>query len=234
MKISVVIPTLHEEDHIGELLEMLAKQTVKPFEVLVVDGGSTDKTQKIVQKNKTAKLLVTKKGVGHQRHFGALKTTGDVIVFLDADAKPHKDFLKHIHYHFTTRNLDIACPLYLPHQSTTLISIIYMIFNLMFILFQSIAPSGAGSGFAVRKTIYDEVGGINKALTYDDIEFIRRAAKKRNFRMLPTFLHVSDRRFKKYGITNTAVFYLFLSFFFLFGLFKLANKIEYEFANYKK
>ena len=42
--LSIIIPTLNEEKYIGKLLECLVNQTYTDFEVIVVDGGSKDKT----------------------------------------------------------------------------------------------------------------------------------------------------------------------------------------------
>ena len=60
MKISVVLTTKNEEKNIRELLESLSNQE-EPYEVLVVDSDSTDKTQNIVKEysdKKNIKLLI--------------------------------------------------------------------------------------------------------------------------------------------------------------------------------
>ena len=45
MKLSVIIPTLNEENYIGYLLDCLVNQTLKDFEVIIVDGNSQDGTR---------------------------------------------------------------------------------------------------------------------------------------------------------------------------------------------
>ena len=50
-KISVVIPTLNEEKYIGKVLAGLGIQTLRNFETIVVDGGSTDATAGIAAHN---------------------------------------------------------------------------------------------------------------------------------------------------------------------------------------
>ncbi|HID09424.1 TPA: glycosyltransferase, partial [Candidatus Micrarchaeota archaeon] len=49
MRITVVIPTLNEEENLNCLLQMLANQTLKDFEVIVVDGGSSDGTVQVAR-----------------------------------------------------------------------------------------------------------------------------------------------------------------------------------------
>lgn len=95
MKVSVIIPTLNEEKRIGLLLDSLKKQTVKPYEVIIVDGGSTDNTLDICETKSIsdkatgypATNLYEKLGmkVGAARNYGARMAEGDILAFIDAD-----------------------------------------------------------------------------------------------------------------------------------------------------
>jgi glycosyltransferase involved in cell wall biosynthesis len=82
--ISVVIPTYNEERDIGDLLESLAKQTVKNFEVIIVDNYSNDRTIEIVNRFKgrlKIRIYKIKSNVSKARNFGAEKSKGKIIVF---------------------------------------------------------------------------------------------------------------------------------------------------------
>ena len=61
LKISVIIPILNEEKSLKQLLDSLLKQTLKPDEIIICDGGSSDKSIFIIdsynKKNKTIKLV---------------------------------------------------------------------------------------------------------------------------------------------------------------------------------
>lgn len=99
-KLSVVIPEINEERNIGPCLESLENQTVKP-EILVVDGGSTDRTLSIVKKHmKKHKNIKLVKETGevrspaNARNLGFEKSTGNVLIFLDADITVSKDMVK--------------------------------------------------------------------------------------------------------------------------------------------
>lgn len=89
--VSVIIPTLNAENEIGNLLDILAAQSIKPAEILVVDSSSDDKTQQIVTESGVASLRVIKRedfNHGQTRHEALLQTTGDFVLFLTQDAVP--------------------------------------------------------------------------------------------------------------------------------------------------
>ncbi|MDH5792329.1 MAG: glycosyltransferase, partial [Candidatus Bathyarchaeota archaeon] len=58
--LSVIIPTLNEEDNLGQCVKSLAMQTMQDFEVIVADGGSTDRTIDMVERNGFKVLMVEK------------------------------------------------------------------------------------------------------------------------------------------------------------------------------
>lgn len=85
MKVSIVIPTYNEEKNIGRLLTSIKNQTYKDIEAIVVDDGSSDDTVKIAQKY-TSKVFKRKHAERSiQRNFGASKSSGKYLIFLDAD-----------------------------------------------------------------------------------------------------------------------------------------------------
>jgi len=114
------------------------------------------------------------------------------------------------------------------------INVFYSFFNQLFRFAEKHMPSGAGSCIFVRKSVFRNVGGFDKSLTFDDIHFIRLAAKKGLFGMLNTKIYVSDRRIRKYGLLNTTITYIALSVCFLFGAYQLANRISYSFGVFHK
>lgn len=99
MKISVVLTTKNEGKNIGDLLESLMKQE-EPYEVLVVDSDSTDKTQEIIvnysKKNKNIKLLNFPGSRAESMNYGIQKATGDAVAFIGGDDIADKDWIKNI------------------------------------------------------------------------------------------------------------------------------------------
>ncbi len=86
LAISIVIPVYNEENHLKACLQAVAAQTVPPFEVLVVDNNSTDKTVAIAKSFPFVTLLHEKRqGVVFARNKGFNAATGDIIGRIDAD-----------------------------------------------------------------------------------------------------------------------------------------------------
>lgn len=114
MKVTFVATVFNEEKTIQALLESIAAQSRMPDEVIIVDGGSTDKTIEIMQsekrkaKNNNLKLkIITKPGnraVG--RNEGIRKATGDVIVSSDAGCVLDKDWVRKIIEPFEKGDVD--------------------------------------------------------------------------------------------------------------------------------
>ncbi|MFT4304555.1 MAG: glycosyltransferase [Candidatus Woesearchaeota archaeon] len=235
MKISIVIPTLNEDLFIEKLIKSLLNQSLKPYEIIVVDGGSNDKTTEIIKKlskkNKNVILIQTSKGVGYQRNVGGNKAKGDIIYFMDADTFPHKSFINNTLSEIKKRNLEFACPHYKPKPKTFLSILMFSFANFSFNLTQKFASNGAGHCIILKKYIFDKIK-FKEKMVYEDIEFLRRVGKKHKYGFLKDVIYVSSRRYKKEGI-KLFFKYFILSFFFAFGLFKLANKIEYKFSHYR-
>lgn len=92
-KISVIIPVKNDERRIGQCLKAVFNQTVSPFEVILVDGHSTDNTVIEAQKY-PIKLIYEDYGtVGGARQAGVENATGEYIAFTDSDCIPEKNWL---------------------------------------------------------------------------------------------------------------------------------------------
>lgn len=83
--VSVVITSKNEADSIGDLLRSINKQTYKNIEVILVDNNSTDETVEIAEKYSNVKIYKFGPERSAQRNFGAKKSKGNYLIFLDAD-----------------------------------------------------------------------------------------------------------------------------------------------------
>lgn len=90
MKISVIVPVYNVYDYLDKCLNSLTKQTVKNFEVIIVNDGSTDNSQEIIDKYVLANsnmhsFIKENGGLSSARNYGLEKATGDYVLFLDSD-----------------------------------------------------------------------------------------------------------------------------------------------------
>jgi len=92
VKLSVILPYLNEEEYLGNQLEALAKQHWgEPWELIVADNGSTDRSLAIVEKYKVrfANLQLVdasdRRGQAHALNVGARAARGEALAFCDAD-----------------------------------------------------------------------------------------------------------------------------------------------------
>ena len=85
--VSVVVVAKNEEKHIASCIESLLAQDYPQefYEIIVVDGCSTDRTQEIVR-SYPVKLIIADRGIiGYQRNIGAMTAKGKYVAFTDAD-----------------------------------------------------------------------------------------------------------------------------------------------------
>ena len=99
IKISVVIPVRDEADSIRALLDGLLGQTLKPAEIVITDGGSTDATPEIIAEyiNKGAPIRLLREAAalpGRGRNLAAAAAANEWIAFVDAGARPESTWLE--------------------------------------------------------------------------------------------------------------------------------------------
>ena len=94
MKISLIIPTRNSAQTIGRVLEAIESYEQKPDEILIVDDFSSDDTLSIVKRFPVKIIALNDHfGAGYARNFGARKSVGDILVFIDSDVVPRANFL---------------------------------------------------------------------------------------------------------------------------------------------
>ncbi len=86
MKVSVVIPTMNEEESIGDVMDEINDAlSGRDYEVLIVDTESTDKTREIARSKGARVVEEPRRGYGRAYKTGFEEADGDIIVTLDAD-----------------------------------------------------------------------------------------------------------------------------------------------------
>src|SRR6476661_7993594 len=88
MLFSVIIPTYNRAQIVRDTIMTVLNQTYRDFEIIVVDDGSTDETQKTVDSitdNRLRYFYKTNEERSVARNFGADKANGEYLIFLDSD-----------------------------------------------------------------------------------------------------------------------------------------------------
>ena len=114
LKISMVIPVKNEEKDILALLESIEAQSLKPDEVIIVDGGSTDKTIEIIKQYKEKSKLdlklieISSKSVSQQRNEGIRNAANDHIILTDTVILPSNFCLNFAGPQIEYQNVDLV------------------------------------------------------------------------------------------------------------------------------
>lgn len=93
--VSIIIPTFNEEEYIANCLISIQNQNFTDYEIIIIDGGSNDKTLEIIPLFKKVRLLFQTeiKSPGPSKNLGVEKAEGDIIIFLDADEVIEGNFI---------------------------------------------------------------------------------------------------------------------------------------------
>lgn len=114
--VSVIIPTINSELYLDECINSVLNQSYKNIELIIVDGGSKDRTTEIIrhyqQNNKHIQLFVTQCCVSFQRNYGITKCKGDYVFFLDSDDYLELNFFVEMLNTIETNNLDVVTPFF--------------------------------------------------------------------------------------------------------------------------
>jgi len=204
MEISVIIPTFNEELTIGKTLDALAR-LVNVNEIIIVDGGSTDKTIEIAENSKRAKKLKVVNSAeanrGKQLHEGTKHASGDIFWFLHADTRPVqgcagqiKAFMRYdeivggnfeVVFDGKSRWARFLTKLYPQLRS---IGLIY----------------GDSAIFARRET-YEKIRGYKSLPLFEDVDFFKRLQKKGQFKHINLPVTTSSRRFESSSFVWTFI-----------------------------
>jgi len=197
MRISVIMPMLNEEKAIGPTLSVLT--ALKPHEIIVVDGGSGDRTRAIGAQA-GAKVLLSGAGRARQMNRGVLEATGDVLLFLHADTRLPASALR-----------DIAAALSDPGYVGGRFDVkldserwLLKVVGFMISLRSRVSKVGTGDqAIFVRREIFEELGGFPDIPLMEDIAFCRKLKQLGEVACLKSKVVTSARRWEAEGVWRT-------------------------------
>ena len=208
--ISIVIPTLNEERALPELLvdlEQALNRSSVSCEVIVVDGGSTDRTKELAAEFAFVKLQLSPAGRASQMNAGADAATGSLLCFLHADSQLSRtffdslvDMLALIQQKDSKElwgRFDIALS-----STNWKFRIIEWLINLRSRI------SGIATGdqaIFVSRSLFDRIDGFAEIPLMEDVDLSRRLKDICSPHCLKTQVQTSSRRWEENGVIKTVL-----------------------------
>jgi rSAM/selenodomain-associated transferase 2 len=197
MIISVIVPVLNEEKSIGATLEALLP--LAPYEIIIVDGGSTDCTWTIAEQYRVS-VMSSQRGRARQMNRGARQASGDVLLFLHADTRlPNSAFA------------DIAAALANPRCvggrfDVELDGAHWMLPMVARLISYRSRVTKVGTGdqaLFVRREVFARMGGFPDIPLMEDIAFCRALKQLGAVACLRSRVITSARRWEVDGVWRT-------------------------------
>jgi rSAM/selenodomain-associated transferase 2 len=199
MAISVVVPMLNEERTIAATL--LALTQLKPHELILVDGGSSDGTPTICRQF-NVEVLTAPRGRAAQMNYGAQRATGNVLLFLHADTRLPLTAFDDIRNalgdpRFVGGRFDIQ--LDGDHWMLRVI-------GAMISLRSRLSKVGTGDqGIFVRREVFQRMGGFPEIPLMEDIALCRALKRLGEVACLRSKVITSARRWESDGVWRTII-----------------------------
>ncbi len=167
--ISVVIPAYNEEDYIETCLKSLRNQkTSVPYEIIVCDNNSTDRTVEIAKKYADKVVHEERQGIGYARNKGVSASVGEYIVNTDADTVFAPNFIDEVYKVFIEdKYVAFACGNWDYYKGDSkLVKLLVRLSSSIFQLYEKIVvlkntASLPGWSLCTPRWVFDKVGGFD-------------------------------------------------------------------------
>jgi rSAM/selenodomain-associated transferase 2 len=206
MRFSIIMPVVNEEVVLEHQLSHLVRQISQyDCELLIVDGGSTDRTIEIAWH--FGRVITSQRGRATQMNTGAGVATGEILLFLHADTLLPDDAFSSIEHALKAREvvggafrICFNChqwPYRLVAFTTNLRSRIHKVFT-------------GDQAYFVRSISFNAIGGFPDQPLMEDLEIITRLRKIGKVVLLPQYVTTSARRHEKIGLLRSILFMWYL------------------------
>lgn len=191
--VSIIIPTLNEQNNILLLLENLQKPA--KVELIVCDGGSSDATLEVCH-DFPVRVISAQRGRGIQMNTGAECAQGEIYLFLHADSLIESRVIEDIRDAVSLGDQWGCCTLQF-NDSTLLFRVIAFLSNLRAKVFSSCYGD---QGIYCERDLFWENNGFPETVFLEDMEFSRRLRSQKRARIVNGIITTSTRRFREAGI----------------------------------
>jgi len=211
IRVSVVVPAFNEEARIERCLESIKAQTLKPYEIILGDGSSTDKTRQIAKKYVTKITIQKKRSASTQRQGAAAAAKGSIIAFIDSDTVADRNWLKKTVEKFESDPAVVG--VYGSVQffdGSWFDKLMANIFNIYIGISGAVGfPAPAGMNMAARADAFKRIGGFNTSLnTAEDLDLFKRLKRTGRIKFSNAIVYTSARRIKRWGYPKFIFYHL--------------------------
>lgn len=197
IKVSVVIPAQNERGCLPTTLAKLSGQDWV-YEVIVVDGGSTDGTRDWLAQQRNVRVLDTPRGKGGQLNAGADAATGDTLLFLHADCSLPRDAGDRIEQALTAEGVSGGCfCVRFAEERPRSLRVVAAGINFRTLVAR--AATGEQAIF-VRRKVFKKIGGFPNWPLFEDVELVKRIKRAGTFKVIRSPVTVSARRHLRCGV----------------------------------
>jgi rSAM/selenodomain-associated transferase 2 len=196
-RISVIIPVLNEEETISDCLMPLGTQDV---EVVVVDGGSKDRTRSLVDAAGFAELITADAGRALQMNAGARAAKGDVLLFLHADCKLPENWIELVGGAVSDPEV-VGGRFRLGISENTLSFRLIAFFSTL--RSRILGITYGDQAIFVRRYVFESVGGFPLRRIFEDSELCEVICRRGRFLLVEGAVVSSSRRWRACGIWRT-------------------------------
>ncbi|MFQ6128105.1 MAG: glycosyltransferase [Thermoplasmata archaeon] len=211
-KISVVIPTYNEDKGLEKFLKQFEEQTLSRelFELIIVDGNSTDKTREIARSFADKVILQESEGIGGARNDGFRVAVAPMVATTDADVRLPTTWLERILDNFRDPDVVAVCGPDGPIEKTSKSRLVYFLLrNIIYVGSKMGIYCTGGGNSAFRKDAFLKIGGYKPLSHSDDVEIAFRI--KEHGKIVydkDLFVRISTRRMEKDGYLPTLLTWL--------------------------
>lgn len=174
-RISVVVCVYNGEETLRECIHGLQQLDYPDYEVLIVDDGSTDNTAAIAAECGSRVIRTENRGLSSARNSGMDAATGEIIAYVDSDAKPDPQWLTYLaHTFMTTSHVAVGGPNIAPPGDGFVPECVARSPGnpVHVLLSDRVAEHIPGCNMAVRKAALQEIGGFDGQfrIAADDVD----------------------------------------------------------------
>ena len=206
---SFIVPTLNEEKYLQACLSSIVDQkTCVDYELIVADGGSTDKTVTIAERYADKVICLNRKGIWLGRNKGASRARGQLLLFIDADTSIPRNYLEVTQGVMQDNQISALSNAFRFDKRGRLVEMAQDVVN-NYLLAKSLAGIGEILGFnaVIGRTTFAKVGGFPDA-PLDDAAIAKKLRKVgRLAYLLEPKVTTSYRRLERSGMIMTVVYY---------------------------